>query len=215
MLNRNIMDETSGSNHELDVGDNLTPAQLGDCGLCILCEGWATLSITTGFGRQILRVMLPGDLCSYIFRKRQFPGLSIQALTPVTLFTVKAADLDGLLARRPDLAGSLDTGTWDEGKAFATLLSVIGLGSGRERVAYLVLSILSRLGELPVRKAGYRFPLRRQDIAAIVGMSEVHVSRVMAEYRDAGIMHLDHRTLFVEDPVALERIGRVSRAISP
>lgn len=214
MLNRNIMDETDGSHYEIEAGATLSPAQLPECGLCILCQGWAALSITTGFGRQILRIMLPGDLCSHLFRKKPLSGLSITALTPVSLFSVNARDLDDLLTRRPDLRAPLEDGAWDEGKAFATLLSVVGLGSGRERVAYLVLSILSRLGQLPVRKSSYPFPLRRQDIAAVVGMSEVHVSRVMAEYRDGGIMHLDHRTLHIEDPVALERIGHVSRSLA-
>ncbi|MCW5717565.1 MAG: Crp/Fnr family transcriptional regulator [Bauldia sp.] len=208
------MDETDGSHYEMEAGATISPPLLPDGGLCILCEGWAALSITTGFGRQILRIMLPGDLCSHIFRKRAFSGLSISALTPVSFFSVKARDLDDLLTRRPDLGTTLEDGAWDEGKAFATLLSVVGLGSGRERVAYLVLSILSRLGELPVRKTSYPFPLRRQDIAAVVGMSEVHVSRVMAEYRDGGIMHLDHRTLYVDNPVALECIGHVSKSLA-
>lgn len=170
--------------------------------------------MTTSLGRQILRIMLPGDLCSHIFRRRPFSGLSITALTPVSLFSVTARDLDALMTRRPDLGTNLEEAAWDEGKAFATLLSVVGLGSGRERVAYLVLSILSRLGQLPLRRKSYPFPLRRQDIAAVVGMSEVHVSRVMAEYRDGGIMHLDHRTLFIEDPIALERIGHASKNVA-
>ncbi len=208
------MDETNGVRYELEAGASISPVHLSEGGLCILCEGWAALSITTGFGRQILRIMLPGDLCSHIFRTRTFSGLSLNAITPITLFSVKERDLDDLLTRRPDLGAALRDGTWDEGKAFATLLSVIGLGSGRERLAYLVLSILSRLGELPVRKARYPFPMRRQDIAAVVGMSEIHVSRVMADYRDSGIMHLQHKTLSVADPVALETIGLATRGLS-
>ncbi|MCW5717553.1 MAG: Crp/Fnr family transcriptional regulator [Bauldia sp.] len=138
----------------------------------------------------------------------------MSALTPVKLFTIKQPDIEELLERRPDLKTPLNDGAWDEGRAFATLLSVMGLGSGRQRVAYLVLSILSRLGEMPVRRTRYPFPLRRHDIAAVVGMSEVHVSRVMAEFRDKGIMHLEQRELVVEDPIALERIGLVSRGSS-
>ena len=59
-----------------------------------------------------------------------------------------------------------------------------------------------------IRGQRYAFPLRQQDIADIVGLTPVHVSRVFTKFRQSGVIELAGGTLAILNLPELERIGR-------
>ncbi len=83
-----------------------------------------------------------------------------------------------------------------------------GQRSAEERIAYLFLNLISRISaRTMVRDQRYPFPVRQQHIADAVGLTPVHVSRVLGLFRDRRILSLSEGVLHVADFQQLERIG--------
>lgn len=53
----------------------------------------------------------------------------------------------------------------------------------------------------------YAFPLLQRQIADLTGLTSVHVSRMMKEFRNAGLMKLSKRHLTIMDLKTLEGIA--------
>ncbi|MGZ5178647.1 MAG: Crp/Fnr family transcriptional regulator [Burkholderiales bacterium] len=85
---------------------------------------------------------------------------------------------------------------------------MLGQRSAEERVAYLFLHLTQRVaGQSVICENRYPFPLRQQHIADAVGLTPVHVSRVMSLFRDRGIIELSNGVLQVLNLSELERLG--------
>src|SRR6202012_1813901 len=70
---------------------------------------------------------------------------------------------------------------------------VVGLGQGNaeERIALLLMDFRGRLisaGLLPETSLVYEMPLTQGQLADHLGITAVHVNRVLKEFRDSGIM---------------------------
>ena len=176
----------------------------------ILCFGWAVRFTQFPDGRrQSLSLILAGDP----FSARMFfsPVLrsSVRALTSVRFNRVSRSDLKDGLTARPDLVEALFAAGSAEADASDALLSDLGQCTSEERVARLVLRTRDRYAARHVVREGrFPFPLRHQDIADIVGVTAVHVSRVLKAFRLAGLMELSRGTLTIGNPKGLERVAR-------
>ncbi|BAM90666.1 putative transcriptional regulatory protein [Bradyrhizobium oligotrophicum S58] len=178
----------------------------------VLCSGWAFryIQLSDG-GRQILRFLLPGDIFSpaAIFSK----GMSFSAKA---LTEVEVSRLDGEEVRTQCRADELVMmevfrSLGDNGRASYELITVLGQRPAERRIAHLLLSLIRRIaahGEIPDQR--YPFPLKQQHIADAVGLTSVHVSRVLALFRERNILTLADRTLQVTDPAALERLAALN-----
>ncbi|MGO9359946.1 MAG: Crp/Fnr family transcriptional regulator [Xanthobacteraceae bacterium] len=178
----------------------------------VLCSGWAFRFFQLSDGRrQILNFLLPGDLFSIatVFSERFH--FSVKALTEIQFRGFRRAEI--LSRRHPnaDLSTALAnvcvtaTGTADE------MLTVLGQRSAVERIAYLFLHLMRRIGDQGiVHEHRYRLPLRHRHIGDAVGLTSVHVSRVLSHFRSRNIAELSDGFLQVFDLEELQRLGSLS-----
>jgi CRP-like cAMP-binding protein len=61
-----------------------------------------------------------------------------------------------------------------------------------------------------IREQRYPFPLRQQHIADAVGVTPVHVNRILSRFRDRGLVELSDCVLQVFNLPELERIGSLN-----
>jgi CRP-like cAMP-binding protein len=88
------------------------------------------------------------------------------------------------------------------------LMTALGQRSAEERIAYLFLHLMQRIAARSViRDQRYRLPLRQQHIADAVGLTSVHVSRVIGLFRDQGLVEFSSGILQVLNLPELKRIG--------
>lgn len=177
----------------------------------ILCYGWAVGYVRLPDGRrQILSILLAGDLFSSKLIFKETPHFAVQSLTDARFSRISRADLKARLDRNPNALGALAKVCVEEGTAADDLLIDLGRRSADERIARLILSVTERLrSRVVIREERYPFPLRQQDIADVVGLTPVHVSRVIKKFRQTGLIEWAGGSLTIVDPVGLRRIGLV------
>jgi CRP-like cAMP-binding protein len=181
-----------------------------DCVLRIE-EGWAAQYRLLPDGRrQIITLFLPGDYCEPQWLLQGRATLPIVALTRVRARSLTHGRIQ---SRAPHEEDSM-TRVLD---AMLALLRnrekwIFNLGrmTATERLCNLLCELYIRL------KAGNRvvqdrcaMPLTQYDLADLVGISPVHVNRVLQALRAQGLLDLKGRWMQVRDLMALQRLGEV------
>jgi CRP/FNR family transcriptional regulator, anaerobic regulatory protein len=174
-----------------------------------LRSGWVSRSRMLADGRrQILDVSVPGDLLgltTIVFARSRD---SLTCLTRTGVNFVDQAHLWDLAASNSDLALFL---LFQLGKAQRRQDSwLVGLGqcTAEERLAAMLRDARERLrirGLLG--KGAFRLPLTQQDIGDYLGMTPVHVNRVLARLRRSGTIAVKRHMVLLRDIDALERIA--------
>jgi CRP-like cAMP-binding protein len=175
----------------------------------VLCAGWAFRYIQLSDGsRQIQKFLLPGDLFSSISIFEEAPHFSVKALTEVQFHGFARSEVRERCLADRDLLTAIAQSCVADGRDSAQLIAVLGRCSAEKRIAHLFLHLIQRIAARQViRELRYPFPLRHQHIADAVGLTPVHVSRVLSHFRERGIVTVSEGVLEVADAPALERIG--------
>ena len=158
-----------------------------------LFEGWAIRYHRLPKGaRQILDIVLPGDMIGLASAILGTVKHSVQAITPATLCVLSGRGIPELFDQHPGLALNVMQ-TQSRGGA-AGRCTAVPAGAQQCRAAHR----LSDARNLrPVRQRGMvdggstcPFPLQRRDIADAVGLSRVHVARTLERLRDGKLAEI-------------------------
>lgn len=156
----------------------------------ILASGWVcSYKLLSGGARQVVDFQVPGDflgLRSVLFRTSDH---NIEPITPVEASEVLAADLLDAFNRTPRLATAvLWAASRDEAMVVEHLVG-IGRRDAKERTAHLLLELGARLKLVGLGSVtGYACPLSQYMLADALGLSAVHVNRVLRELREGGLV---------------------------
>lgn len=175
----------------------------------VLCDGWAFRFFQLSNGRrQILNFLLPGDLFSTVAVFEDRPNFSAQALTEARLSGFSRSEVRARCASDSRMIDALGKSGIAETDSADGLITALGQRSAEERIAYLFLHLMQRIAARTViREHRYRLPLRQQHIADAVGLTAVHVSRVIGIFREQGLVDFSSGLLQVLNLPELKRIG--------
>jgi len=160
-----------------------------------VCQGWAFRYVQLTDGRrQNLAVLLPGDLSlSNLFGEKLH--YSVEAVTDLRITQFARADLKRSLLGDEKMLEFFGKSYAAEQRHIDELAVDLGRRSAEERVTRLILSLLNRISGHRIRSDHpYTFPLLQRQIADLTGLTSVHVSRTMKEFRNAGLMKLSKAT---------------------
>ena len=155
----------------------------------VLASGWVcSYKLLKGGARQIVDFQIPGDflgLRSVLFRTSDH---NIEPVTRVEASEVTATDLLGAFQRTPRLAAAA---LWAASRDEAMVVEhLVGLGrrDATERMAHFLLEIYTRLRLVGMAdRKGYACPLSQYLMADALGLSAVHVNRVLRQLREEGL----------------------------
>jgi CRP/FNR family transcriptional regulator len=179
----------------------------------VICEGWAASVVMLSDGsRQILSFLLPGDIVSAALFFDVRPHCLVEAITDVRYRNIKRAEFRTALFTNRDLFERL-LKTWTKETLRADQLIVdLGRRTADERIARLILNLAERLSERGMVQSATMeidFPLRQHHIADATGLTPVHVSKVLTEFRRSGLINISDRALTIVDPVAFRRVAQM------
>jgi CRP-like cAMP-binding protein len=175
-----------------------------------LREGWAfRFRLLADGRRQILSFLLPGSpigLPLYLDARTNF---SVQALTDVTLCVFGRAELAAFFGSVANGPASLESCYANLCRASDERLVDLGRRNARERIASLILGLHARMQlQGQAVEGAFHFPLRRQHIADALGLTPVHVGRVLGQLAADKLIALDRDTLTVLDERSLADLAR-------
>lgn len=180
--------------------------------VCNVIDGWVKLEWCSPEGReQILDFVLPGGLFGVEPCEQPY-GYSAVALTPVTVCIVPRVAHDQIRHESPDFDDAVECALACIARRAYDELASIAQGGAQARVAHLLFSLAVRsLGRRPLgRDDNIRVPLQQGHIAAAVGLTAVHVSRVLAALRDQRLLEFRSQILRVLDPAGVEALAEIS-----
>lgn len=173
----------------------------------ILTAGWACrYKVLPGGTRQIMAFMMPGDSCDLHAGLLAEMDHSIQTLTPASVVMIERETMDDLIDASPRIARAMYVSQLvDEGTLRAWIVSM-GRRTSRERIAHLMCELHVRARNSgTIESDDQPIPLSQVVLADAVGLTPVHVNRILRELREEGAMTLQRGSLVIAD------IGRLAR----
>ena len=171
-----------------------------------LFEGWAVRyhSLPNG-ARQILDIVLPGDMIGLAFAVLGRVKHSVQAITPVTLCVLQGRGFPELFSNHAVMALNILQTRVEEEQRMDVRLSLLGRSTAEQRIAYLMLETFDRLLQRGMVGGGSTcpFPLQRRDLADAAGLSRVHVARTLDSLRERRLAEIQDGTLVLYDRARL------------
>ncbi len=175
----------------------------------VILEGWACrYKILPSGTRQVLAFMMPGDCCDLHIGLLAQMDHSIQTINPAVVATIDRAKMDTILDDHRAVARAMYMSQLiDEGTMRAWITSM-GRRASIERVAHLMCELYLRARNIGfTSEPQFALPLLQLLLADALGMTPVHLNRVLKELRLSGAMTLQRGSLLITDPVKLIQIA--------
>jgi len=175
-------------------------------------SGWLCRSRTISDGRrQIIVIFLPGEICGIktIFMTHQ-PD-AIEALTQASVRRIQYKEACELAAKDFAVAMHLAWQLAQDERHLHNWNVRLGRANAEERLAALLLEMRNRLDALGVSSAAGRYglPLTQQQVADHLGLTTVHVSRILRRFREMEMVIIrNNEVVFLENARLLEEMAR-------
>lgn len=173
-----------------DVGDVVVERGDRPTEAFVVCEGWAARTVSlSGERTQIVNFMLPGDLFDLQVLAGGPADHTVRALTPLSIRSVEREEVLRLLAAGSPLAPALWWAVVQEEAILREQVVRNGRRTARERVAHLLLELHERLRSAGLaEEESFVLPVGQAAIADALGLSYVHVSRVLSHLERNGLI---------------------------
>ncbi|TGD63647.1 Crp/Fnr family transcriptional regulator [Tabrizicola sp. WMC-M-20] len=195
------LDSLYGRRKAFPAGRDMVHQGQTDQSAYILASGWVcSYKLLSGGSRQIVDFQIPGDflgLRSVLFRTSDH---NVEPVTRVEASEVLAKDLLETFSKTPRLATAvLWAASRDEAMVVEHLVG-IGRRNAKERMAHFLLELGARLKLVGLGStSGYACPLSQYLLADAMGLSAIHVNRVLRELREEGLVTFQHGQVEFDD----------------
>ncbi|MCK1682475.1 Crp/Fnr family transcriptional regulator [Bradyrhizobium sp. 147] len=180
---------------------------------CLIVDGFAFRSKLTPDGqRQILSLHMPGEIPDLQSLHLHVMDHDLTTLTECTLGFIKHDALRELNQRRPNVAAALWRETLIDSAIFREWIVNVGRRPARVRMAHLLAELYERL-ELIGRttKGSFELPITQIELADCLGLSVVHVNRILQQLRHDGLVATERRTFHLLDKAKVEEVGQFEK----
>ncbi|WP_198283314.1 Crp/Fnr family transcriptional regulator [Sphingomonas sp. PAMC 26617] len=179
-----------------------------DFALAIL-SGWAIrYTVVKNGSRQIIGFLLPGDFCHLNLLSDAPMDHTIVALSPITVVQIKLDSLTHLFAAHPNIAQAVQAAHFADESQLRASITNLGRRGAAQRLGYLLCDLWSRAAAVGLVEGGcLEFPATQADVADAIGLTAVHVNRMMRCLREDGLIDLKGRYLGLPD---FNRLAHIS-----
>ena len=177
---------------------------------CLILDGWICRYKLLGDGkRQIFSFHIRGDVPD--LQSLHVPTMdhSLATMTKATVAFIPHESLHELTLRHPDLGTLFWRETLIDAAIFREWMAGMGRRSAFEHVAHLFCELYLKLQAVGLAE-NYRcrLPIAQTDLADALGLTPVHVNRVLQEMRGRALITLQAHTLVIEAWEELVRIAQ-------
>lgn len=179
--------------------------------LHVLLEGWACRYASVDRGRQTMAFLLPGDICDLDALQSTQLEYGVRAITACRVAVLRTEDVQRAASAHEEIATALLGFAFDDHAALMRRTASLGRRSARGRLAHLICELHERTIAAGIDADGsYLLPATQEDMADILGLTNVHVNRTLKALRNEGLIKLEARCLTILDLPTLSRIADFS-----
>jgi CRP-like cAMP-binding protein len=167
---------------------------------CLILNGWSCRYKLLGDGRrQILSFHIPGDVPDLQSLHVHTMDHGLATLTKAKVAFIPHENLLDLTLRHPSIGALLWRDTLIDAGIFRAWMVGMGRRSAFEQVAHLFCELYLKLQAVGLAEH-YRcpLPLTQIDLADALGLTNVHVNRVLKEMRGRALITLHGESLVIE-----------------
>lgn len=197
IADRQVLDELAGSDEQYAADVDIITEGMVPRSVFLLKEGMAMRyrNLPDG-GRQIMTFLIPGDLCDiHVFLIKEMDH-SIGTITPVRVAPISRESIMGLFGHRPRIAAALWWSSMQEEAMLRERIVSLGRRDARGRIAYLLCELLWRHTAVGLNSGEvFQLPLNQTELGDTLGLTPVHVNRILKEFREQGLIAMRQRTI--------------------
>jgi len=204
-----LKDLMRGSQQSVAAGKILIRAGTDHEFVYRLVSGWACRTRGIADGRdQIILVFLPGELFAIksMFVSCHFDDVKI--LCDGVIERIHYKELHRAFGEDRDVANRCIWQVVEEERRLHGWVFGLGQGSAEERLALLLIDFRGRLalaGAIARDARAFRMPLTQTQLADHLGITPVHVNRILRSFREAGIVSIRDGEVVIGDLDELAR----------
>lgn len=179
-----------------------------------LVDGWAFRYKMLHDGRrQILDFRLPGDFFGLGCGGSQSQDNSVESITHVVLCVFSKAQFETAMRSDPALAALVRRIVRSEQSEVFDHLVNVGRRNAREAVAHMLLELCmrQRRGRVP-KDCHCQFPITQGLLADALGLTAVHVNRVLRNLREDGLASIGNHGMVIHDVDRLSELCEFNRS---
>lgn len=169
----------------------------------------ARFSLTPSGGRQLTEINVAGDfvdLHSLLMRQMDH---GVLALADCVIAPAAHDDLRRLTEEHPHLTRLLWLETVVDGAIHRQWLVTMGQQNAASRLAHLVCELYVRLEAAGLASdLKFTLPMTQVDLGDVLGLTQVHVNRVLMELRRQGLVEWKGGQVAINDWSALAQLGQ-------
>lgn len=184
-----------------------------------LFDGWMAMYQTSNSGkRQILRFALPGDFLGFQADANGVISHSVSAITKSIVCAFPWERLKALFDQEPKLALRLATMESRDMNLCQHHQTFGSRKDAHQSIAFLLLELFHRTriqknSSYDAKNNSIHFPLTQEDMGDAVGITNVHVNRVLRQFVKEKLIICNHRKLTILDEEKLSAIGEFNTDI--
>lgn len=185
-----VLERLQECRHSFVVGRDMVHQGQSNQAAYILSSGWVcSYKIQADGTRQIVDFQVPGDFLGLRSVLLRTSDHGFEPIVDIEAAEVMTSDLLEAFAQAPRLATAI---LWAASRDEAMVVEhLVGIGrrDANARMAHFLLELGSRLALVDMgSKKGYDCPLTQYHLADVLGLSAVHVNRVLRQLRENGLL---------------------------
>jgi CRP-like cAMP-binding protein len=166
----------------------------------LILEGWAArYKLLANGSRQITAFLIPGDFCDLHVTMLGEMDHSIATVTRSRVAFVPRSAMEEA-ASRPSLVRAFWWSTLVDEAVLRSWIVSVGRRDAFEAIGHLMCELYVRLSSVGLTDDhGYDLPLTQEELADALGLTPVHVNRVLQRMRAEGLISLARGALVIHD----------------
>lgn len=175
----------------------------------LLVDGLAFRHKVTAEGsRQILSVHVPGDFVDLENCLLKVADHSVQALTMCNVAVIPETAIIELIDSHPRVGRAMWVDTLIDGSIFREWIVNVGRRDARAGMCHLLCEFARRLELAGLGSPdGYEMPMSQEQLADALGLTPVHVHRVLKDLDREGLIRREKRHVLIPDWSALRKVA--------
>ena len=208
-----ILDDLASVEEHIAADTDIVAEGMPPRSIFVILEGMATRyrGLPDG-GRQIMTFLIPGDLCDmHVFLARTMDH-SIGTITPVRIASVSRDRMMDVFTLRPRISAALWWSSMQEEAMLRERIVSLGRRDARGRIAYLLCELLWRHAAVGLTSnETFSLPLTQTELGDTLGLTPVHVNRILKEFRSSHLIAIDHRMISLLDLPGLQEVAEFTK----